>query len=266
MAVRPNGECPPRLAIATYLQNRDEPTLNQRLAEQSSLPLSNLHQSPEYHGMPRSEQNTSLMLTSCDHTRSGTPSQELPGVTRGTSEATPESITASLGERQLAIHQRSLENGPGGTLVIPPLPAQQILECPFNLLFCCEDFSSLEDWVQHSLTHFGSCPPSPCNVCCFCDAVFKCSTGRESWKKRMIHVSLHHRLGHRLAYARPDFELFTYMWRNRLISTADYRDLKGNSEDRSRAATAHPAPFVSPNERSRAHTETYRNPRLRYSR
>ena len=240
--------------------------LHQLLAAQSTLPLSELHQSSDYRGIARSDQNTSLMLTSCDHTlKSGTPSQELPGITRGTSEVSPESITASFGERQLE-NQRLLDIGSGGALIIPPLPAQRILECPFNLLFCYKDFSNVNDWVQHSLTHFGSCAPSPFNTCCFCEAVFDCSTGLQSWMDRMMHVSLHHRLGHRLAHARPDFELFAYMWRNKLISTAEYRDLKGNIEDRLRVVVAHPAQHVSPNERTRAHTETFSNTRRRNAR
>lgn len=244
--------------MEAYLQDRDEPGFYQLLAAQSSLPSSNLHRARHN----RSDCQTSLMLSGNDHTLvSGTPSQELAGLTRGTSEATPESIPASFGERKLNQTMRLLESGMGGTLNVPRMPAQQ-LECPFNLaFFCFLTFSNLEDWVQHSLTHFGSCAPLSSNTCCFCDAVFHHSSGQQSWKERMIHIYLHHQLGYRLAHARPDFELFTYLWNNRRISDAEYRELKGNSESRSRAVAAHPVPFTGPNKHGNAYSETSRNTR-----
>ena len=130
-----------------------------------------------------------------------------PGFTRATGWVAP-GMMPMFGEHQLE-NPKSLGLG--------------ILECPFNLLFCYKQFSNVNDWIQHSLTHFGSCEPPPFNTCCFCEAVFDC------WMDRMMHVSLHHQLGHRLSHARPDFQLFAYMWCNRLISTAEYRDLRGNS-------------------------------------
>lgn len=48
----------------------------------------------------------------------------------------------------------------------------------------------------------------------------------------MQHVQLHHQLGYRLAIARPDFELFEYLYNEHLIDDATYKDLKGHSKDR----------------------------------
>ena len=65
----------------------------------------------------------------------------------------------------------------------------------------------------------------------------------------MQHVSLHHCLGHGLRHARPDFALFKYLYNHRLISDAEYRDLKGNSRDRTQraaAAASYPTPPTSP--------------------
>ncbi|KAI4185198.1 MAG: hypothetical protein LQ346_005961 [Caloplaca aetnensis] len=61
----------------------------------------------------------------------------------------------------------------------------------------------------------------------------------------MNHVFLHHRLGHSLSSARPDFQLYTYLWKKHVITDAIYRDIKGNSEDRSDLA-----PLSSANDNS----------------
>lgn len=76
----------------------------------------------------------------------------------------------------------------------------------------------------------------------------------------MEHIAIHHQqLGCRLATARPDFELFSYLWRKRLISDADYRDLKGNYEDRSRRVLVYPSLPATPlNQQSMAFSETER--------
>lgn len=118
----------------------------------------------------------------------------------------------------------------GSSLLGPPprLWESPILECPFNLLSCFRTFSSRADWISHSLAHFGNVEPPRANVCCFCSATFTPSTGIRSWTDRMIHVSFHHKLGHTLASARPDFELFTHLWKHRLITGAEYRILREN--------------------------------------
>ena len=85
----------------------------------------------------------------------------------------------------------------------------------------------------------------------------------------MHHVCLHHCLGHHLGHARPDFALFKYLFDNRLISDAEYRDLKGNSENRIKraAAASYPTPPTSPDSpvaqppRVPVYTETNNGPR-----
>lgn len=112
------------------------------------------------------------------------------------------------------------------TLVIPP--RNRILECPFTFLFCFMKFSSLEERIEHSLSHFKRIGPSTSNICCFCEQTFNHPGGEQSWRQRMQHVALHHQLGSKLEYSRPDFQLFDYLWRNKLISTVEYTNLKGN--------------------------------------
>lgn len=121
-------------------------------------------------------------------------------------------------------------------------------------------------WVKHSMTHFRHVGPPDSNKCCFCDEPFKSMPGLSSWAQRMEHVAYHHLLGCRLAHGRPDFELYNYLWNNRLISDADYRDLKGNNDERSQAAQAYPSPPESPEEQPRAYTNTYSSSRIRRER
>ena len=171
-----------------------------------------------------------MQVDGSDHTRQSS----LPALTSITSRTTS-SVPSSVGGRQAEQQQRILEIGPGGTLQVPPAP-RGCLECPFNLLFCLRDFANERDWVNHSLTHFNTekhvVGPPKRNRCCFCDTVFESNNALESWAKRMEHVQFHHHLGHRLAVARPDFELFKYLYNNRLISDDLYRDLSGHSRDR----------------------------------
>lgn len=258
---RHDQESRPTWAITSYLADRDDSRLPQHIASQSRLPVSAGDQAHDYDGLHRIDTTTSLLLSGCDHTLgSVTPSQDLPAITRESSVATSTSISSSFGIRQLS-DQRLLDQDNGGALILPHWHTPQILECPFNHLFCYETFSSMEDWITHSLTHFGTVGPSTSNKCCFCEAVFNFPTGLHSWVERMNHVAHHHKIGHKLAHAQPDFELFTYLWNHRLIKNHVYRDLKGNNEDRSRAVAAYPSPPVSPNERSVAYTETARNTR-----
>ena len=44
----------------------------------------------------------------------------------------------------------------------------------------------------------------------------------------MCHIASHHRAGHALQSSRPDFDLFRYLWQNKIISHADLKELEGN--------------------------------------
>jgi hypothetical protein len=253
----------PSPALESYLQSPFDSWLPQQLAEQSSLPENDRYRNPDYHGAPRDDNRTSMMMSGGDHSRDSC-SQDLAALTTASTRSSSGSVPTSVGARQID-SQRLLETGQGNALIVPPLPAQRILECPFNFLFCVMAFSNLEEWITHSMAHFCRIGPSTSNLCCFCEETFKCSTGQQSWRERMQHVALHHRLGFKLAHARPDFELFDYLWRNKLISNADYKDLKGNSTSRTTAGTAYPSPPNSPTERSLVYTETHSH-RHRYRR
>ncbi|KAL9641261.1 MAG: hypothetical protein Q9204_000160 [Flavoplaca sp. TL-2023a] len=187
--------------------------------------------------------------------------QELAALTRASSLESPASLPSSMGARHLDHVTRLGQDQAGALIVSPPLRAR-VLECPFNLLYCFKDFADTKEWILHSLTHFGHVDPPTSNRCCFCEAAFDSDDGVSSWHERMQHVLLHHQLGHSLSCARPDFQLYTYLWNKHVIDDAVYRDIKGNSEDRSRHVRAYPTPPVSPNERSVAYAQTsYTNSR-----
>ncbi len=75
----------------------------------------------------------------------------------------------------------------------------------------------------------------------------------------MKHVAYHHRLNDKLAHARPDFELYTYLWNNRLIINAEYRNLKGNNENRSQAARAYSPHSEFSEKPPKVYIDTYSN-------
>ncbi|MCJ1479097.1 hypothetical protein MMC13_007781 [Lambiella insularis] len=131
---------------------------------------------------------------------------------------------SSLGERQLR-QSRLLEHDQQGALEIAPLRQQVVLTCPFIFLQCLLSFTSVSEWVTHSLTHFKEIMPPNSNQCCFCDKTFKRADGQQSWREKLEHTALHYQEGHKLPKARPDFELHKYLWENCLIDNVEYKDL-----------------------------------------
>ncbi|KAL8801259.1 MAG: hypothetical protein Q9200_007002 [Gallowayella weberi] len=219
-------------AIETYLSNDEDSRLPRQLASQSTLPEADRIRADGYRESQSRSCGTSMLLSAGDHTRDSM-TQDLAALTRASSSRSPTSIASSMAARHLD-SLPLLEQDQAGALIIAPPRRSKVLECPFNLLFCYKDFAdtNLEEWILHSLTHFrhGSRPvlPPTSNQCVFCPAVFES----------------------------PDFKLYTYLWNHRVISDADYRDIRANSEDRSRHVAAYPTPPVSPNERSAAVAQT----------
>lgn len=249
------------------MNDQTDSRLPQVLAARSRFPPSYSPQIFQYHGQQERSYGTSMAMS---YNSDGTRHSSVPELTIATSRETS-SINSSVGVRAADGQQRILDLDQGGVLVVPPLQQQRILECPFNLAYLCPmTFSNENDWITHSLTHFNTrqraIEPPTSNKCCFCEAEFHSSTAYQSWAERMRHVCLHHRLGHRLAHARPDFGLFKYLFDNRLISDAEYRDLKGNIYNRSQRA-AYPTPPTSPDSPVAqppaipVYTETYRGRR-----
>ena len=273
---RDQGEEWRRQPLNNYLNDLSDARIARQYTVTTPLPDPHHSQSHGFRGPPSLSVRTSMQVSGSDHTGHGS----LPGLTSTATSARTSSIPSSVGSRQLRLEQRMLAPGNDGTLQVPP-PARGCLECPFNLLYCLNAFANEQDWVNHSLTHFNTAThvigPPKRNSCCFCDATFESHNALRSWALRMEHVQFHHRLGHRLAFARPDFELFKYLYDNKLISDATYKDLRGHSKDRNaeycdliglvpaqpQAPNANMSPPMSPQSPRAAVTETYSPARAR---
>ncbi len=190
---------------------------------------------------------------------------DLSTLTRASSVATMKSESSLLSVRQLKIlnSRLLLIEKESDVLVDNRASAQDNLECSFNLLFCFKIFFNMKDWVEHSLTHFSNVESSDSNHCCFCDVQFSFLSEIFDWARRMKHVVCHHRLDDKLAHARSNFELYTYLWNNRLIINAEYRDLKGNNENRSQTTRANSSQSEFSEESSKIYIDTYSNSRTR---
>ncbi|KAL9612239.1 MAG: hypothetical protein Q9167_003152 [Letrouitia subvulpina] len=249
-----------RPAIQSYVNDISDSRLPQLLASRSTLPAIDPSVVRASHSQLPGSYGTSMLLSDSDHTQDSA-TQDLAALTRASSLTDWESVSSAMAIRQLG-EGRLLDQDHDGVLVVPPLRTPRILECPFNLMYCPLTFSDSTEWIIHSLEHFGPVGPPEKNRCCFCDQQFHSDDGVRSWQDRMLHTAGHHRIGHRLAHARPDFELYTYLWQKRVINNAAYRDIKGNSEGRARHVQNYPTPPVSPQEQtSTPFTQTNSNSR-----
>lgn len=197
-------------------------------------------------------------------TRNRFPHGSLPGLGNSFTSLPSNSTNLSHGEREITRRTRILVFGADGVLLAndrllsfedPNKNHRPVLECPFKTIGCILDFAKLEDWFWHSLEHFHISrpythghaivmPPTD-NRCCFCPREFFSFSGMESWIQRMGHIAYHHRAGHSLSHARPDFPLYDYLWENHLIDEIDYREIKGNTRDASQMTRGNPSPPTS---------------------
>ena len=110
-------------------------------------------------------------------------------------------------------------------------------ECSFYFLPCRFTTHDEAEWRKHCLEHFHGHEPPHALTCPLCDHIsFEVwglptadgsrANGWHVWTARQDHVAAtHHRFGQTLRAARPDFRLFEYLWRERLISDQDYGEL-----------------------------------------
>lgn len=157
----------------------------------------------------------------------------LPGLTVSMESAADESVASSIGYNQI-LHQHilSTDSSDANTLIADSQTwITYVLECPFKFLGCRLESQNARDWLRHSLSHFmvngRTVTPPTSNKCCFCSERFESDDGNASWSSRMEHIKFHHEHGHRLAHARPDFDLMRYCWQQDLIDQRTYRDLLG---------------------------------------
>ena len=243
----PRSQNPIPTSIKAYLNNVEDSHLPRRLATDSRLPENTICSSRTFGGFPLRYNGTSMLHSGPD---------SLAALTTEWDTQSSSSVPTISGEKYLG-KPRILEYDMQGALRIPPLRDRTRLECPFSFLYCQLTFNFFDEWLEHSLTHFGSSTPPTANRCCFCDQDFTAPTGEESWNNRMKHVSIHHQIGHRLAHARPDFMLYKYLWNKHIISNSTLRELMGPESTRNpRQRSPSPSP---PARHSKSHAYVITN-------
>ena len=127
--------------------------------------------------------------------------------------------------------ERDADGNP--TLQTPP----QVISypCAFGFLDCPFADSCKSTWLSHNRAHFKTKQPPPTAVCPFCHRAFNSnaqagtayggSAGAAAWEQSMECLASHIEEGATLARPWKDIELYSYMWRNRLITNDEYREL-----------------------------------------
>ena len=252
---RPSGQPGPRPtghSLNTFVNSRDESPVEIRLARDSTLPRSSLHQNPLYRGIDPASVGTSRTVNkdcsthlesipTLDSTAQTLPSVSLPTTGDAISDRgigpliegpdrgpILDADLHDLLQHQVDVHVEEVRSIPQGE---PP-----ILECPFSRLGCNQGFSTdmAREWIAHSLDHYvkddfgiDRAEPPQRNQCPFCLESFVDINGEVSWVQRMEHVAFHHRRGDSAHHARTDFMLFAYLWRKGAIDIDTYRDVCG---------------------------------------
>ena len=113
------------------------------------------------------------------------------------------------------------------------------LECLWGRMTGCRkvfNISNSAEWDKHMKEHFvlkegrrglisKYIGPPTSNSCGFCPRKFQAESGDSSWSKMAHHVvEKHYMHGHHLT--RIDWPLVEYLWENRLLTPAEYRELK----------------------------------------
>lgn len=103
--------------------------------------------------------------------------------------------------------------------------------CAFWFLDCAFSSTSITEWKTHCLSHFRRNGPPKSASCPLCPFTVK---GADAWDRRMDHVAhAHHARGEGLEASKPDFAMFKWLWKKRLISNAMLKELEGDFEGRS---------------------------------
>ncbi|MCJ1313094.1 hypothetical protein MMC25_006771 [Agyrium rufum] len=155
----------------------------------------------------------------------------LPAWTTSSTATSAPSVASSIGYRH--VPNRFLDHQGNDILSVPEPVLPVTYECPFNHLNCLLIFDNIDEWYLHSLLHFGSAGPPQETSCPFCDrrAPFRAINAELAWRARMQHVADdHYAYGVRLATARPDFDMFRYLWKKRVIDEATLGELMGNRD------------------------------------
>ena len=105
-----------------------------------------------------------------------------------------------------------------------PRPAQY--ECQFFFLGCEYRSDDLDEWKTHCLSHFQRHEPPKEVSCPLCPFRGAFSDGFEAWDIRLNHIAEHHQGGYSLAASRPDFALYQFLWKKKIIGDVDHKELR----------------------------------------
>lgn len=103
-------------------------------------------------------------------------------------------------------------------------PYVLVCECAFagcEIPFYAENY---EDWIAHSLTHFGMAGPPPKSICTICDDE-RFQFDRTQWRDRMLHIRDHFVRDATVTFQpilRPDFFVIEYMYKIGMLSPQDF--------------------------------------------
>jgi hypothetical protein len=160
------------------------------------------------------------------------PSAHPPSLRSCYTEATPTETSISTG---LASHFTGvplLEDNNGVLELQRAQHRTPVFECAFWFLDCAYISHNRDEWLVHCESHFRGEEPPRSVQCPLCDWRLACDDGWTAWSLRMQHlVQEHTMLGHTLRTARPDFDLFHYLWRRRLIDDQDLKELNGGNHN-----------------------------------
>ena len=169
-------------------------------------------------------------------TLSGLPSLGT-GTSIGSSSASAAENRSSIDTKKCHVDATSKEN----------LTHTTQLTCLFKFLGCTETFAgSAEEWYEHSKTHLrGRSPPSFLR-CPYASCPWTVS-GVEAWELRWAHLQQTHDLmsdGENVCEKR-DGQLFEYLWKARLISSAQLQELRRSGRLGIQAGTRDASPVSS---------------------
>jgi hypothetical protein len=146
-------------------------------------------------------------------------SSSTPGLTVGTSVASfsvDQSHDPVQGAKLLTPDGVELADGP-------------VYTCCFWYLHCYYRAADEGEWKLHCKSHLHGRPPPKTAACPFCPAKFESTDGEISWATKMDHMAEHHRDRVDLSRnTRPDFEMFRYLWQQKIIGYPDYQELMSN--------------------------------------
>lgn len=130
-----------------------------------------------------------------------------------------------------------------GVLELPLNEANSpTFECLFWFLDCPYISRNRQEWIVHCLHHFHGHEPPRSVSCPLCPWEASHDQGLAAWTLKMEHTANEHfQFGQNLSASRPDFQLFNYLWRKRLINDQDMKELSGGNHNLTHA----PSNFVT---------------------